>query len=542
MENQNTSTSSKNRKSSKRMPNQNLLQQQHASNSSNNSRSFDSASFLSSQSVPQPMLVDSTSSKRRVSLTELLNSLPRTNDTHSVLGRSPTNIPIGTVNLKGTYSQPKRVLLPRCNSSGIVTSPCSGLNPLLARASPFGAPRKAGNVAVNTTNQPNVSTSHSNLDVMRTLTSDKYTVSQTSVSCNIINDENIPTRSPTSVSTRRRQVTPLAVTLQTQFVTPVTQRTKHASATVNAKKIPLFTTQNSTYETGESSRMTKRSKRPPLKNPTPVAFNLDDDGQVRKVYDKYVGISEGNCTSSSSSSGRANSKNPIDRNIINEVKHVLDESSDLVKTFRRARDRYTEDNEQNIRIRLIAKRGKDGRQYNLPTANEVAGLIVGDFDSCIEDLDSVLQMRDGPLQRKQQTPLTIYPHYYFNTVTFISPQTEFHADLRISDDEKKNVALFWIEELMRSRGRSLRQFPEMPFPDDRYISQFGNRLIYDETHYNPEELECEYERLYAALTTEQKGVYDTIMTSVETDIFFSFLNLFQTFVKSASREYYGEIK
>ncbi|PWA43836.1 PIF1 DNA helicase/replication A1-like protein [Artemisia annua] len=70
------------------------------------------------------------------------------------------------------------------------------------------------------------------------------------------------------------------------------------------------------------------------------------------------------------------------------------------------------------------------------------------------------------------------------------------SDLRLSDDEKKNVALFWIEELMRSRGRSLRQLPEMPFPDDRYISQFGNRLIYDETHYNPEELECEYARLF----------------------------------------------
>ena len=71
----------------------------------------------------------------------------------------------------------------------------------------------------------------------------------------------------------------------------------------------------------------------------------------------------------------------------------------MVKTFRRARDRYTEDSEQNIRIRLIAKRGKDGRQYTLPTANEVAGLIVGDLDSCIEDRDIVLEMQHGPLKR-----------------------------------------------------------------------------------------------------------------------------------------------
>lgn len=55
----------------------------------------------------------------------------------------------------------------------------------------------------------------------------------------------------------------------------------------------------------------------------------------------------------------------------------------------------------------------------------------------------------------------------------------------------------------------------MPYPDDIYINEFGNRLIYDETDYNPVEMESEYQRLYALLTTEQKGVYDTIVKSVD---------------------------
>lgn len=59
--------------------------------------------------------------------------------------------------------------------------------------------------------------------------------------------------------------------------------------------IPSVSRANSTYEVGESSRRTKRSKRPSLHPPSPVRFNLnDEDGNVRKVYDKYVGISEGN--------------------------------------------------------------------------------------------------------------------------------------------------------------------------------------------------------------------------------------------------------
>ncbi|GJU62460.1 ATP-dependent DNA helicase PIF1-like protein [Tanacetum coccineum] len=56
----------------------------------------------------------------------------------------------------------------------------------------------------------------------------------------------------------------------------------------------------------------------------------------------------------------------------------------------------------------------------------------------------------------------------------------------------------------------------MPYPDERYISEFGNRLIYDELDYNPAELQSEYERPYVSLNTEQKCVYDTIMNSVET--------------------------
>nr|GFA08631.1 hypothetical protein [Tanacetum cinerariifolium] len=42
-------------------------------------------------------------------------------------------------------------------------------------------------------------------------------------------------------------------------------------------------------------------------------------------------------------------------------------------------------------------------------------------------------------------------------------------DLVVTDEEKKNVALFYIEELMRSRGSSLRNFEDMPYPDENII-------------------------------------------------------------------------
>ncbi|PWA43935.1 hypothetical protein CTI12_AA531050 [Artemisia annua] len=274
----------------------------------------------------------------------------------------------------------------------------------------------------------------------------------------------------------------------------------------------------------------------------------------------YVVASENN---SKSSSGSSNSKHPIDRNIINEVQGVLDTSSDLVQMFRRARDRYTKDIEQNIKIKLIAKRGKDGRNYNLPTANKVAGLIVGDFDSCAEQRYIVIDKHGEVLQRINifhpmylplQYPLLMLraqDGYHLNiplikkgsqtardqtdnepkkkTVTmrqwfsyqimdrpnqenlftrggrlfqqflvdrYTMVETErlyFHRakQSKLSTEEKKNVALYYIEQLLRSRGTTLRHWPEMPYPDDTYISEFDN--IDDPTYFQEKQSLLHYE-------------------------------------------------
>nr|GEW57388.1 hypothetical protein [Tanacetum cinerariifolium] len=111
----------------------------------------------------------------------------------------------------------------------------------------------------------------------------------------------------------------------------------------------------------------------------------------------------------------------------------------------------------------------------------------------------------------------VYPTYKeaCYTTGLLEDDKEYIEYLVVSDEEKNNVALFYIKELMRSRCTTFRRWPEMPYPDERYISEFGNRLIYDKLHYNLAELQSEYERLYVSLNTEQ-SIYDTIMNSVET--------------------------
>lgn len=78
---------------------------------------------------------------------------------------------------------------------------------------------------------------------------------------------------------------------------------------------------------------------------------------------------------------------------------MLDEHNVLAKCFRMVRDRFQVVENLNLRLRLIGKRGFDGRRYNLPSISVVAALIVGDFESTITDRDIIIESQSGRLKR-----------------------------------------------------------------------------------------------------------------------------------------------
>ena len=77
---------------------------------------------------------------------------------------------------------------------------------------------------------------------------------------------------------------------------------------------------------------------------------------------------------------------------------MLDEYNVHAKNFRMARDRLADTQVDNVKLRLIAGREKDGRTYNLPNVSEVAALIVGDFDPDSRR-DIIVETQNGELQR-----------------------------------------------------------------------------------------------------------------------------------------------
>ncbi|KAG5133792.1 hypothetical protein JHK82_024980 [Glycine max] len=92
------------------------------------------------------------------------------------------------------------------------------------------------------------------------------------------------------------------------------------------------------------------------------------------------------------------SHNQIQEHIVSQLSEMLDEYNVHAKTFRMARDRLQDVQVNNIKLKLIANREKDGRTYNVPTVPEVAALIVGDFDANSKR-DTIIETQHGQLQR-----------------------------------------------------------------------------------------------------------------------------------------------
>ena len=61
-------------------------------------------------------------------------------------------------------------------------------------------------------------------------------------------------------------------------------------------------------------------------------------------------------------------------------------------------------------------------------------------------------------------------------------------------------------------------YPMMPLPDVSLIHQSRNMLLYDEMRYDCNVLKNEHKRFKDTMTQEQKHVYDTIISRVDSNL------------------------
>lgn len=109
------------------------------------------------------------------------------------------------------------------------------------------------------------------------------------------------------------------------------------------------------------------------------------------------------------------------------------------------RDRYVSQENQldNVKLRLIGRRTSDGRTYNLPTASEIAVLIVGDIEEALDERDIVVESQTGDIQQIN----VLHPKFLSLQYPLLFPYGEdgYHTDILHRDvvdpDTNKHVRL-----------------------------------------------------------------------------------------------------
>ncbi|XP_057432270.1 uncharacterized protein LOC130725023 [Lotus japonicus] len=89
-----------------------------------------------------------------------------------------------------------------------------------------------------------------------------------------------------------------------------------------------------------------------------------------------------------------------------------------------------------------------------------------------------------------------------------------YPGLNLTDDQKKNLALAEIENMLQNNGRSLHNFVSMPYPSDIVVEDVGQRLIVEELNYDRNEMSEYLDQCLSSITNEQRHAYDKIINAV----------------------------
>ncbi|XP_019189858.1 PREDICTED: uncharacterized protein LOC109184316 [Ipomoea nil] len=144
------------------------------------------------------------------------------------------------------------------------------------------------------------------------------------------------------------------------------------------------------------------------------------------------------------------------REIVKDIKDALDENNVLVKSFRMAKTGMESNHRADIKIKLIGKRSKDARTYNLPQVGEVAALIVGDLDPNMGERDILVESKAGHFQRITELNTAYLPLQY--PLLFPYGEVGYRDDIQFNNVEgrssnaRKSGRLVYI----RSHQKSLQ--------------------------------------------------------------------------------------
>ncbi|XP_062189934.1 uncharacterized protein LOC133892964 [Phragmites australis] len=161
---------------------------------------------------------------------------------------------------------------------------------------------------------------------------------------------------------------------------------------------------------------------------------LPEEGSKPRWAQLYIYDTEHEVANRISASGCKEEKSSVDPSIVAGLQNMLDENNSLAKTFRMARDRFREEDYHDYTLRLIGKRDRNGT-HSLPSASEVAALVVRDPTEESEGRDIIVEYKDMMPQRISE----IHPKLMSLQYPLLFPYGEDGFTLDIPYKYKANV-------------------------------------------------------------------------------------------------------
>ena len=125
---------------------------------------------------------------------------------------------------------------------------------------------------------------------------------------------------------------------------------------------------------------------------------LPEDGNEPQFLQLYIVDTANEVQNRKKAITGGSSEISIPDDLIVQLINMVDEHNELAKTFRNARDRVNSSNTEEFRITFV-KQKQRGRQYDLPSADEIGGLLFGDQSANPSSKDLVVEYRSSGLQR-----------------------------------------------------------------------------------------------------------------------------------------------
>ena len=118
---------------------------------------------------------------------------------------------------------------------------------------------------------------------------------------------------------------------------------------------------------------------------------LPEEGNKPRFAQLYIYQTENEVQNRIDASRCNDKKTTVDPAIVKELQEMLDENNILAKSFRMARDRFKEEDYHDYTLRILGKRNGT---HNLPSASEVAALVVRDPTAESEGRDIVVEYKN----------------------------------------------------------------------------------------------------------------------------------------------------